>query len=208
MIARDLRVPPAALASWLENQQFPGVCAVVAAFDTVGIHFEPGAASVDSLGTLLETVPTDLVSATKRAIRIPVCYDFGLDLGEVAHTVGLTPAHVVQIHSSAVYECVAIGFCPGFPYLRGLPRELCGLPRLPSPRLKVPRGAVGITIDQCGIYPDELPGGWNLIGQTPVCMCDPEADYFPIVAGDRITFEPISQERFHRLAGAPLESVQ
>lgn len=129
---------------------------------------------------------------------LPCCYELGPDLAYVAERTGLTPDRVAESHAGRDYTIYAIGFCPGFPYLGYLPDELCGVPRLPSPRLRVEPGSVGLTGRQTGIYPLPRPGGWPLIGRTPVRLVDVAAGYFPLRAGDRIRFEPISAAEFAR----------
>ena len=107
----------------------------------------------------------------------------------------LTSAEVIAIHSSVDYDVFAVGFLPGFPYAGYLPPALAGLPRRDSPRLQVPAGSVAIAGRQTAIYPRQSPGGWHLLGTTPLCIADVEAGYFPIQAGDRIRFQPISAAR-------------
>src|SRR5205814_8366661 len=127
------------------------------------------------------------------------------DLARVADHAGLPPAEVIRLHAGAEYTVYAVGFCPGFPYLGYLPERLCGVPRLPSPRLRVEPGSVGLTGRQTGIYPLERPGGWNLIGLTPLELVHVEDGYFPLRAGDRVRFEPIDRMEFERLRGRRLE---
>jgi inhibitor of KinA len=122
----------------------------------------------------------------------------------VARIVGLLPDDVVRAHCEMNYTVYAIGFCPGFPFLGYLPAELCGVPRLAAPRKKVEPGSVGMTGRQTGIYPLERPGGWNLIGKTPLVLVDVAASYFPLSAGDRIRFEPIDRSQFDALRGCKL----
>ena len=107
-------------------------------------------------------------------------------------------------HAATEYTVCAIGFCPGFPYLGYLPDALCGVPRLPAPRLRVEAGSVGLTGRQTGIYTEPRPGGWNLIGQTPLELVDVAAGYFPLRTGDRVRFERIDQGEFRRLVGQRL----
>jgi 5-oxoprolinase (ATP-hydrolysing) subunit B len=130
-----------------------------------------------------------------RRLVIPVLYD-GADLDVVADRLKLTIAEVIAIHSSVDYDVFAVGFMPGFPYAGYLPPALAGLPRRDSPRLKVPAGSVAIAGRQTAIYPRESPGGWHLLGTTPFCIAKVETGYFPIQAGDRIGFQPISAREF------------
>src|SRR5207248_6982951 len=135
---------------------------------------------------------------------IPCCYERGPDLDRVARHTGRTAEEVVELHAGAEYTVYAIGFSPGFPYLGYLPEALCGLPRLPAPRLRVEPGSVGLTGRQTGVYPLERPGGWNLIGRTPLVLADPAAGYFPLRVGDRVRFRRIDEAEFRRRAGERL----
>jgi inhibitor of KinA len=135
---------------------------------------------------------------------IPVCYEFAPDLPRVCEQTGLTADDVIRLHSSTEYTIHAIGFVPGFPYLGYLPEALCGVPRLASPRLQVEPGSVGLTGRQTGIYPLPRPGGWNLIGKTPLTIVDVAAGFFPLRVGDRVKFERIDEKRFSELAGERL----
>ena len=130
---------------------------------------------------------------------IPVCYSLGEDLAEVADSLGLSSEGVIQHHTSAEYRCYAVGFCPGFAYLGWLPPEIAGVPRRDQPRVRVEPGSVGITGRQTGVYPLVRPGGWALIGRTPLTLVDESDDYFPIKAGDLVRFEAIDAEEFERL---------
>src|SRR5437764_15088388 len=114
-------------------------------------------------------------------------------LARVADHYGRTAEEVIRFHTEAEYTVYAIGFCPGFPYLGYLPAELCGVPRLPAPRLRVEPGSVGLTGRQTGVYPLERPGGWNIIGRTPLVLADPAAGYFPLPVGDRVRFLRIDE---------------
>jgi inhibitor of KinA len=137
-------------------------------------------------------------------LQIPTCYggEFGPDLDEVAHLHGMTPAQVVKLHSSVAYVVYFLGFVPGFAYLGVLPRRLA-TPRLPTPRRSTPPGSVGIADNQTGVYPFATPGGWRLIGRTPLAMFDPKREDMSLLRiGDRVRFTPISSERFRALESA------
>ncbi len=136
-------------------------------------------------------------------VEIPVCYggEFGPDIQFVAEHNSITADDVVRIHSGADYQIYMIGFTPGFPFLGGLPKEL-HTPRLETPRSFVPERSVGIANNQTGIYPLASPGGWQLIGKTPLKLFAPEhSNPFIYKVGDRIKFKPISTEDYYRLAG-------
>lgn len=138
---------------------------------------------------------------------IPCCYELSLDLQRVADHVGLSIEEVIELHLSTVYTVYAIGFCPGFPYLGYLPEKLAGVPRLESPRVRVDAGSVGLTGRQTGVYTLERPGGWNVIGKTPVEMVNVEAGYFPIRTGDRVRFQRIDEKEYRTLQGTRLNET-
>ena len=132
-------------------------------------------------------------------VEIPTLYggEYGPDLDHVADHNGLTPEEVIQIHSSADYLVYMMGFTPGFPYLGGMSENIA-TPRLQTPRTAIPAGSVGIAEQQTGVYPIESPGGWQLIGRTPVQLFDPQRDPPVVVeAGDFIRFAPITETTYY-----------
>jgi inhibitor of KinA len=137
-------------------------------------------------------------AAPGRLVEIPVCYggEHGPDLEDVARHSGLTPERVIELHTAAEYTVYFVGFATCFPYLGGLPPELA-TPRLPAPRKQVPAGSIGIAGAQTGIYPVPSPGGWRLIGRTPLRLFDPESVPPPLLRlGDRVRFAGIAEGRF------------
>ena len=141
----------------------------------------------------------------QRTVEIPVCYggDYGPDLEFVAQHNSLTEEKVVAIHSAADYLVYMIGFAPGFPYLGGMSEQIAA-PRRESPRLQIPAGSVGIAGAQTGVYPIETPGGWQLIGRTPLELFRPTEDPpTRLRAGDIVRFRPITSEEFDRLRMSP-----
>lgn len=144
---------------------------------------------------------SDKRSGRTRIIEIPVCYGttYGEDLDFVAENAGLTKEEVINMHSSRDYLIYMLGFMPGFPYLGGLDERLF-TPRLSSPRIRIPAGSIGIGGKQTGIYPLESPGGWQLIGRTPIRPYRPDRK-IPIIyqAGDYIRFIPIGEEEYKRI---------
>lgn len=136
--------------------------------------------------------------------RIPCCYEMQLDLDRVAWHTRLTPDEVIRLHCEREYTVYAIGFCPGFPYLGYLPEVLCGVPRLETPRLRLEAGRVGLTGRQTGIYTLPRPGGWNIVGRTPLELVNVADGYFPLHTGDRVRFERIDAAEFRRLEGERL----
>jgi inhibitor of KinA len=139
-----------------------------------------------------------------RLLEIPVCYgeELGPDLQNVAAMHGITSEQVIQLHTSTTYLVYFLGFVPGFAYLGELPEALV-TPRHATPRRKVPAGSVGIAGNQTGVYPCETPGGWRLLGRTPLAMFRPEQDGLSLLSiGDRVRFKAISREKFAELANA------
>ena len=185
----------------------PGVIDVVSAYVSVAVFYDFERILYAELAPQLE----QFRNATKRRsslvgsrFEIPCCYEFGPDLARVAEQTGLSVNDVVRMHSGAEFTVYAVGFCPGFPYLGYLPEALCGVPRLPTPRLRVEPGMVGITGRQTGIYPLERPGGWHLIGRTPLELVTVADSYFPLRPGDQVRFTPINAAEFAPLQGKRL----
>lgn len=202
-------------AAWraLAAEALPGVSEAVPAYTTVTVFYDPaavvraGAPPEGIWGWLGERVRERLKNPPKsakvkaRTVEVPVCYggEFGPDLGRVAAQAKLSPEDVIKRHAKAEYRVHLIGFAPGFPYLGGLPKELI-TPRHAKPRMAVPAGSVGIGGEQTGIYPQVTPGGWNLIGRTPLRLFRPQDDP-PVLlqAGDIVKFRPVTAEEFAKL---------
>jgi inhibitor of KinA len=198
-ILRDLDRPAWDIAESLNAHSPVGLIEAVPAYDTVGLYVDP-AHFVPRIEEWSE-LPPEAKSAAHH--RIPVCYELGPDLAEASCALSVSEPELVFLHTSMSYTCFALGFCPGFPYLGYLDPRISGLPRLKNPRPKVPRGAVAITGRQTAIYPAETPGGWNLIGLTPLEIVG--EDFFPIKAGDKINFYSISAAEYRKMEGQRLE---
>jgi inhibitor of KinA len=178
---------------------------VVQAYATVAVFFDPDRVNfADAAARLRDLKVSAAESVAGRLHQIPCCYGLNLDLDRVATATGLAPDEVVRQHASVEYTVFAIGFCPGFPYLGYLPPPLCGVPRLPAPRLRVAAGSVGLTGRQTGIYTEERPGGWNIVGRTPLLLVDVAGGYFPLRTGDKLRFVPIDEAEYRRLLGQRL----
>jgi len=188
--------------SWLEKQSIKGIVEVVPTFSSVTIYYDPLV-----LGTYeqvrhqtkrwLEQMERT-IQPKARTIVIPVCYggEFGPDLPEVARYHGISEEEVVRLHAEARYKVYMIGFAPGFAYLGGLPLELA-TPRRATPRHVVPAGSVGIAGGQTGIYPLATPGGWQLIGRTPLSLFRPTHRQPSVLrAGDIVRFQPMTEKEF------------
>jgi inhibitor of KinA len=196
-ILRDLPAPAHVIARQLNLTPPEGLIEAVASYDTVAIY---GNLNPDSL----LTVKLEDTAAPGRLHRIPVCYELGEDLEAVAATLGLTPEQVSDSHSSVEYTCYAVGFCPGFAYLGYMPDAIAGIPRMPAPRIRVEPGSVGMTGRQTAVYPLPRPGGWSLVGKTPLTLVDVADGYFPIEAGDTVTFQAIGTDDFNAFRGERL----
>jgi inhibitor of KinA len=179
---------------------------VVPAYATVGVFFDLTLTTGSQVRQWLSalTVPPHYLTPASRTHRIPVCYDHQLDLARVGEWTGLPAEEIIRLHTSVDFTVYAIGFAPGFPYLGYLPEPLCGVPRLDSPRIRVEPGSVGLTGRQTGIYPLPRPGGWNLIGRTPLTIVDVADQFFPIRVGDRVRFVRIDEGEYQRLEGERL----
>lgn len=197
-ILRDLDGPAHEVAASLSSLEIPGLIEANAAYDTVGVYV---GANFDA--GHFESYRTNGTNKTFESYTIPVLFD-GEDLPSAAQALGLPQEQVIAEFCGSCYTVRAIGFCPGFPYLSGLPDALTGLPRLPSPRARVPSGSVAITGAQAGIYPMEVPGGWNLLGRTPLCMVSVVEGYFPLSAGDEVRFVSIGEREFQEREGERL----
>lgn len=179
---------------------------LVPSYASVLVIYDPMKTDHLSVGHRLREAVSGLSGSTDREGRtvvLPVYYapDAGADLESLAERSGLSVDEVIGFHSGTEYRVYAIGFAPGFAYL-GQVDERIAAPRLTTPRLKVPRGAVAIADRQTAVYPAVSPGGWNLIGRCPTRMFDPRATpTMPVTVGDRVRFEPISRERFLALGG-------
>jgi inhibitor of KinA len=199
----------------LEAAAIPGVIELAPAYTTVAMFFDPARVAPDEIGqppfdslrnkieSLLNRGPVDRKpKGESAAIEVPVCYEgeFAPDLAEVARHAGLSEDEVLRRHSSASYRVTCVGFTPGFPFLSGLPSELA-TPRRAMPRKEIPAGAVGIGGAQTGIYPRKSPGGWNLIGRTPLRLFDVQREQPALFqAGDRVRLRKISREEFDSLS--------
>lgn len=194
-------------ARWAEavrEARLDEVAEVVLAYHTVGVHADPDRVGMPRLRDQLARIEPATGSETVGTlVTIPVLYD-GDDLEDAARALGLTPDELVRAHAGQDYRVFALGFRPGFPYAGYLPEELQGLPRRSSPRTRVPAGSVAIVGRQTAVYPVVSPGGWHLIGTTPLRIVDPERGLFPIRAGDRLRFAPIGREEFDRRRGEML----
>jgi inhibitor of KinA len=198
---------------YILTHPFPGFITTIPAYASLTVVFDPmlvmqsgleGAGCFEKVSAYLTRLnpgkikPTDIISDT---VNIPVYYGgtFGPDIADVASLHQLSTAEVISLHSAGVYTVYMIGFVPGFAYLGGM-NELLTCPRKATPRKAVPSGSVGIAGQQTGVYPMQTPGGWQIIGQTPLNMFDAErAQPSLLKAGDKVMFKPIGLDEFNDL---------
>jgi inhibitor of KinA len=198
----DDEAAAARLAAAVRAADPPWLVDVVPAYASVAVFFDPLRTRYAEASAWLRTAEAaGPVQPPGRRFVIPCCYELGPDLGRVADHTNLSPEEVVRRHSEAEYTVFAVGFCPGFPYLGYLPDELASVPRLDSPRLRVEPGSVGLTGRQTGIYPLPRPGGWNLVGRTPLELVNLADGYFAFRPGDRVRFRPIPPSEYDSLVG-------
>jgi len=205
-IDRRLRHDVLRLNATIRSKALSGVVETVPTFRSLMIHFDP---LVTTRGDLEHAIRSlldhDLGQRSEATLwRIPVCYEGELapDLTEVAQLTGLTPGEVVAMHSRTRYHVYMLGFLPGFPYMGDLPVELA-LPRRADPRLRVPAGSISIATSLTAIYPYESPGGWHLIGTTPIRLFDIGRPRPALLApGDAVLFQPIDRACHERVRRA------
>lgn len=212
-----------------ELRPFPGFIEAVPAYHTIAVYYDPmtvfsalgGREGFDpelrSPHEIVCMCLNRLFASTADAqrphsitVEIPVCYggQFGPDLEEVARYNALSPEEVIRIHTGGSYPVYFIGFAPGFPYLGGMDERI-STPRKSTPRLCIPAGSVGIAGKQTGVYSLETPGGWQLIGRTPLCLFRPWQNPPSLLKpGDIVHFRPIAEEQFPRLQAKELEQRQ
>jgi inhibitor of KinA len=186
----------------LEAANIPGVTDIAPAFASVAVFLD-SPANLESAEAAIRAVlgkKRSAKTARPRLIEVPVCYDreFAIDLAIVARHCALSPNEVVRRHAAADYRVRCVGFTPGFPFLAGLPATLA-TPRRQTPRTAVAAGAVAIGGIQTGVYPLPSPGGWNIIGRTPLRLFDIAREPAALLrAGDRVRFRAITREEFER----------
>ena len=193
-----------AVAGRLRAEPVTGVRDVVPTYRSVAVYFDPLRTSYDALVDRLEreaSAPVARARPELEVIRIPVCYggEFGPDLSEVAAFGGITESSVVDLHAGRTYLVFMLGFAPGMAYM-GVVDSRIAAPRRETPRVRVPRGSVGIAGSQTGVYPAETPGGWQIIGRTPLKPFDlSRPDPFLMKPGNRVSFFAIDRREFEQL---------
>ena len=203
-ISPEINQKIAATVQLIKDQQIEGVVDVIPAFCSLLINYDPRVVFYDQICERMKglaNIDAKTGAGNKRIFEIPVCYGgkYGPDINTIADNARLSVEEVIKIHSSKDYLIYMLGFLPGFCYLGGLDERI-HTPRLANPRIKIPAGSVGIGGSQTGIYPLDSPGGWQLMGMTPVKTYDPVQETPILVqAGDYIRFVPISEQEYARI---------
>jgi len=187
------------LATAIEHSRLAAIVDLVPSYSSLLLYYDPLQTKFDDMAEAvleIERSLDDLPTEPARTVLIPTLYggDYGPDLKSVAKHIGLTEAETIQAHAGTDYLVYMLGFSPGFPYLGGLSDNLA-TPRLETPRTRIPGGSVGIAENQTGIYPVSSPGGWRLVGRTPLRLFDASNQPPSLLkAGDFVRFVPISNE--------------
>lgn len=199
-----------AAADLLRQAKLPGVTDVVPSFVALAVHYQPSGRHgprYAELATQIEGLLSQGITPdaqTGREIEIPVCYggEYGPDLDEVARHAGLSPDEVIALHTQPGNLVFMLGFAPGAPYI-GVHDERLNIPRRASPRTAVPPGSVAVANRQTVLYPSRLPGGWHIIGATPLSLFDPDRTPSTLLQpGDEVRFVAIDHTQFERLREA------
>jgi len=204
-ITREITARILARAYPLQQKRVPGVGETVPSYRALLVYYDPLVVGYEDLtatlrGLLAEARPEVLPPV--RTVELPCCYggELGFELELAAAKLGLTPDEMARLHAEADYYVYFVGFTPGLPYMTGMPERLT-IPRLTNPRLKTPPGSVSIGGVQCCIYSVESPGGFWVLGRTPVRLYDPTApDPILLRAGDHVRFRPIDRAEYDAIA--------
>jgi KipI family sensor histidine kinase inhibitor len=199
--------PAGALLDVLRRTAIPGVVDLVPGYETILLVADPSAdlAQVErEVRRVVPRLPEETPAPEAPIVEIPVCYEgeeFAPDLADVARRAGLAIEETIRLHAQPLYRVRFLGFMPGFPYLEGLDPVLAA-PRLDTPRTRVPAGSVAIGGIHAGIYPFATPGGWRILGRTPLRLYEPGRDPRALLGiGDRVRFVPISPAEFREREG-------
>jgi inhibitor of KinA len=204
-ISPEVNARVLALEYLIQQKALAGVTETVPSYRALLVYYDPAVVGYEALGAALTGLAAEASPAVlppARRVELPCCYggDLGFDLDAVAGRLGLAPEEVVRLHAGADYHVYFVGFTPGLPYMTGMPERLT-IPRLETPRTRTPAGSVGIGGVQCCVYSVESPGGFWVLGRTPLRLYDPgAADPILLRAGDHVRFRPIERAEFEAIA--------
>ncbi len=204
-VNRELNARVLALEYLLRQRGLPGVGETVPSYRALLVYYDPLVIGYEAFATTLRELCAQArpeVLPPARTVELPCCYEgeLGFELAAAAEKLGLAPAELVRLHAGADYYTYFVGFTPGLPYMTGMPDRLT-IPRLQNPRTKTPPGSVSIGGIQCCIYPIESPGGFWVLGRTPVRLYDPDApDPILLRAGDHVRFRAIDRAEYDAIA--------
>lgn len=206
-ISREVNARVLALEYLIQQRGLPGVIETVPTFRSLLVYYDPIVLGHDELVAALTALIPEArpeVLPPARTVEIPCCYggEIGFELDAAAAKIGLAPEEMARLHAGADYYVYFVGFTPGLPYMTGMPDRLT-IPRLETPRTRTPAGSVGIGGTQCSIYSVESPGGFWILGRTPLRLYDPaSSDPILLKAGDHVRFRPIDRAEFDRIAAS------
>ena len=203
-ISEEINKKIRAVTTLIEGREISGINEIVPTYRSLMIHYNPLIIGYEELVSILKEMEENMDCveiSLPEVIEIPVLYggQWGPDIENVAAYNNMTVEDVIEIHTSTEYLIYMLGFTPGFPYLGGMDKRIAA-PRLQSPRTKIPAGSVGIAGEQTGIYPVQSPGGWQLIGSTPIELFNPEREN-PILlkSGSYIVFKSIDEDEYMKI---------
>ena len=189
----------------IKNLELEGIVEIIPSYTSIFISFDIFKYDFNSLKNVLEkSIDLSLEDATEeKIVTIDVYYgtDVGLDLEDMSIKTNLSIEEIIKIHSEKLYDVFAIGFLPGFAYLASVDEKIA-LPRLSTPRKQIPKGSVAIANTQTAVYPQQSPGGWNIVGRTAMELFDKNLEQLsPLSVGNKVKFNPISKEEFLNQGG-------
>ena len=200
-ISQEVSANVLAMCAAVDAASHPGIVDCIPAYHTLLVEYDPAQLTYGQAAMWLRSLSFTAHSGTPgRTVTLPVCYGgaFGPELDAVAVHAGLSAAEVVRLHTDAAYRVYMLGFRPGFPFLGGMNPRIA-TPRRKTPRVRVEGGSVGIAGPQTGLYPEPSPGGWNIIGRTPVCLYDHQTLAL-LQPGDTLRFAAVSRDDYDRIS--------
>lgn len=203
-ISQDVNKKIRALSYCIEKNKFNEIVEIIPTYTAILVIYNSIKSSYEELVEKLKSLENSMNNIElppAEVVHIPTLYggEYGMDLENVADHNGLTLEEVIDIHNSTNYLVYMIGFTPGFPYLGGMSEKIA-TPRLKTPREKIPGGSVGIAGSQTGVYPIDSPGGWQIIGRTPLKLFDPDRKPSVLLrAGQYLKFDPITEEEYNTI---------